>query len=104
MAMRENVREPNSPQALERLRERGFFDDAEAMKLKQSYTFLRRCESALRRYENKAVSSLPSDACEQRKAAIRLGYDDFETFRLGYTDAREAIHALYERHIRNQSL
>jgi [glutamine synthetase] adenylyltransferase / [glutamine synthetase]-adenylyl-L-tyrosine phosphorylase len=104
MAMRENVREPNSAQALERLRERGLFDDAEAMKLKQSYGFLRRCESALRRYENKAVSSLPSDACEQRKAAIRLGYDDFETFRLGYTDAREAIHTVYERHIRNQSL
>ena len=63
MAMREDVWEPNSPQALERLRERGLFSDAEAAKLKQSYGFLRQCESALRRYENKAVSSLPKKLC-----------------------------------------
>jgi glutamate-ammonia-ligase adenylyltransferase len=99
LAMRENVWEPNSHRGLERLRERGVLSDAEATKLKQSYGFLRQCESALRRYENKAVSSLPNDPSEQRRLAIRLGYDNLETFRRGYIDARDSIHTLYERHV-----
>jgi glutamate-ammonia-ligase adenylyltransferase len=99
LAMRENVWEPNLQRGLERLRERGVLSGAEATKLKQSYGFLRQCESALRRYENKAVSSLPGDPSEQRRVAIRLGYDNLETFRRGYLDARESIHALYERHV-----
>jgi glutamate-ammonia-ligase adenylyltransferase len=99
LAMRENVWEPNSSLALERLRERGLFSDAEAAKLKQSYGFLRQCESALRRYENKAVSSLPNEPNEQRRLAVRLCYDKLETFRRGFIDARESIHTLYRRHI-----
>jgi glutamate-ammonia-ligase adenylyltransferase len=104
LAMRENVWEPNSSQALERLCERGLFSDAEAAKLKQSYGFLRQCESALRRYENKAVSSLPNDPGEQRRLAVRLGYDKLETFHRQYVTARETIHALYQGHFRNTSL
>jgi glutamate-ammonia-ligase adenylyltransferase len=99
LAMRENVWEPNSQRALDRLRERGLFNDAEATKLKQSYGFLRQCESALRRYENKAVSSLPNDPSAQQRLAIRLGYQNLETFRRDYIDARESIHMLYERHV-----
>src|SRR5256714_8008801 len=48
-AMRENIWGPNSPQALERVRERGLFSDAEAAKLKQSYGFLRQYETAFGR-------------------------------------------------------
>lgn len=99
LAMRENIWEPNSHRGLERLRERGVLSDAEATKLKQSYGFLRQCESALRRYENKAVSSLPNDPSEQQRLAIRLSYDNLETFRRGYIDARESIHTLYEQHV-----
>jgi [glutamine synthetase] adenylyltransferase / [glutamine synthetase]-adenylyl-L-tyrosine phosphorylase len=99
LAMRENVWEPNSQRGLERLRERGFFNAAEAAKLKQSYGFLRQCESALRRYENKTVSSLPNDPSEQRRLAIRLGYQSLETFRRDYIGARESIHTIYERHV-----
>ena len=99
LAMRENVWEPNSQRALDRLRERGLFNDAEATKLKQSYGFLRQCESALRRYENKTVSSLPNDPSAQQRLAIRLGYHNLETFRRDYIDARESIHTLYERHV-----
>jgi hypothetical protein len=54
----------------------------------------------LRRYENKAVSALPRDPGEQQKVSVRLGYDDFETFRRDYLDARDAIHALYEHHVK----
>jgi glutamine synthetase adenylyltransferase len=60
-----------------------------------SYALLRRCELVLRRYDNRSVSTLPSDPDEQRKFAIRLGYREFEAFRGDYLDARQAIHALY---------
>jgi glutamate-ammonia-ligase adenylyltransferase len=99
LAMAENVWDPNSQRALDRLRERGLINDAEARTLKQSYGFLRQCESALRRYENKTVSSLPNDPAEQRRLAIRLGYVNLETFRRAYIDARESIHAIYQRHV-----
>jgi [glutamine synthetase] adenylyltransferase / [glutamine synthetase]-adenylyl-L-tyrosine phosphorylase len=100
LQMRENMWEPNWDHAVSGLRQRGVFNDAEAKQLKHSYLFLRRCESGLRRYENKAVSSLPSDPAEQRKLAIRLGYDSFENFRRDYVDARDSVHALYERKIK----
>ena len=104
LQMRENIWEPNWGRAVDQLRERGILSEPEVAKLKLAYGFLRQCESALRRYENKAVSVLPSNPNEQQKLAIRLGCDGFETFRRNYVDARDAIHALYERQIRNNSL
>jgi len=104
LQMRENIWEPNWERAVDQLRERGILSEPEVAKLKLAYGFLRQCESALRRYENKAVSVLPSSPNEQQKLAIRLGCDGFETFRHNYVDARDAIHALYERQIRNNSL
>ena len=97
--MRESIWEPKWQQAADLLWRRGVFTDAEATKLKQSYGFLRRCESVLRRYDNKAVSALPSHPNEQRKLSIRLGYDSFEIFRRDYVDARETIHANYQRYV-----
>src|SRR5215475_7871999 len=88
LQMRENIWEPNWERAVDGLRKRGVFNDTEATKLKESYRYLRRCESVLRRYENKAVSALPSDPNEQRKLGIRSGYDSFETFRPDYVGAR----------------
>jgi glutamine synthetase adenylyltransferase len=99
LQMRENIWEPNWDRGVSGLCGRGLFNDADAMQLKQSYQLLRRCESGLRRYENKAVSSLSADPGEQRKLAIRLGYDGFENFRRDYVDARETVHALYTRKI-----
>jgi glutamate-ammonia-ligase adenylyltransferase len=104
LQMRENIWEPNWERAVDQLRERGILNNAEAAKLKQAYSLLRRYESALRRYENKAVSAFPRDPSDHQKLAIRLGHDDFEAFRRDYLDARDAIHALYERCIRNKRL
>jgi [glutamine synthetase] adenylyltransferase / [glutamine synthetase]-adenylyl-L-tyrosine phosphorylase len=101
--MREDIWEPNWDRAVSGLRGRGLFNDAEAKQLKHSYQLLRRCESGLRRYENKATSSLPIDAGEQRKLAIRLGYDSFENFRRDYVRARDTVHALYERKIKRRA-
>src|SRR5262245_6919806 len=100
LQMRENIWEPNWDRAIGGLCERGLLNDVEAKQLRQSYQLLRRCESGLRRYENKAVSSLPTDLGEQRKLAVRLGYDSFENFRHDYVDARDTVHALYERKIK----
>ncbi len=104
LQMRGNIWEPNWERAADRLRERRILKDAESEKLKEAYRFLRRCESAVRRYENKAVSALPTDPSEQRKLAIRAGCDSFEAFQRKYIDARDAIHMLYERRSRNKSL
>ena len=100
LQMREDIWAPSWEQAVDGLRARRVFDNSEVAKLKQSYALLRRCESALRRYENKAVSTLPVDPSEQRKLAIRFGYDSFETFRRDYVDARDVVQALYDRKIK----
>jgi len=101
LQMREGIWEPNWHRATDGLHERGLFNDAETTQLKQTYRFLRRCESVLRCYENNAVSTVPNDANEQRKLAIRLGYNAVENFHRDYSVARETIHAIYERHVRN---
>jgi glutamate-ammonia-ligase adenylyltransferase len=103
LQMREKIWEPNWDRAVSGLCERGLFNDAEGKQLRRSYQFLRRCESGLRRYENKAVSSLPTDQGEQRRLAIRLGYESFENFCRDYVDARETVHNLYERKVKASS-
>src|SRR5437773_2765074 len=100
LQMRENIWEPNWERAVDQLRERGILNNAEAARVKKAYGLLRRYELALRRYQNKAVSGLPRDPGEERKVSVRLGYDDFESFRREYLDARDAIHALYEQHVK----
>ena len=103
LQMRENIWEPNWERAVDRLRESGCLADSEVVTLKEAYAFLRRCESVLRRFENRAVSALPSGPDEQRKLAICLGYEEFDVFRERYVDTRETIHALYERRVRGAS-
>ncbi len=103
LQMRENIWEPNWERAVARLRESGCLADSEVATLREAYAFLRRCESVLRRFENRAVSALPSGPDEQRKLAIRIGYEEFDVFRERYVDTRETIHALYERRVRGAS-
>jgi len=102
LQMRQNIWEQNLERAIDRLHQHGDMTDSEVAKLKNSYLMLRRGELVLRRYENRSVSMLPSDPDEQRKFAVRLGYDDFAAFRPNYLDARDTIHALYERHIQER--
>jgi glutamate-ammonia-ligase adenylyltransferase len=99
LQMRTKIWEPNWDGAVTKLGKHGLLGDAEAKELRKSYRLLRRCESALRRSENNAVSSVPSESGEQQKLAVRLGYGNFEEFRHDYLDARDKIHAVYERKI-----
>src|SRR5881296_1799520 len=100
----ENIWEQNLEWAVDRLRQHGYMNDFEVTRFKEAYALLRRCELVLRRYDNRSISMLPSDPEEQRRFAVRLGYGELDTFRRDYINAREAIHALYERYVRNKSL
>ena len=99
LQMRTNIWEQNWERAVDELHQFGHLDKSDVAKLKNSYAFLRRCELVLRRYDNRSISMLPSDPDEQRKFAIRLGYNEFDGFSRDYRDARQAIHALYQRQI-----
>ena len=103
LQMRENIWEANWERAVDLLRDHGRLTESEAGKLGHAYGFLRRGEAVVRRYDNKSVSVFPSDPNEQRKLAIRLGYEDFDAFREKYVDARETIHGLYDQHINDPS-
>jgi glutamine synthetase adenylyltransferase len=74
--------------------------DGDASNATQSYELLRRTEMALRRFENKNVSTLPAAPEDQEKLAKRLGYKDVDLLAKDYRAARETIHALYERYIK----
>jgi glutamate-ammonia-ligase adenylyltransferase len=104
LQMKAEIWEPNWNDALEQLRERGVLPAAQAADAKRGYEFLRRCESALRRWENKTVSTLPSDAGEQRKLAVRLGYESLDAFREKYVEARETVHALYNQRVKSAAV
>jgi len=100
LQMRAGIWNPNWRAALEALRENGVISSNEAAAAARSYEFLRRCESALRRWEMKNVSTLPANSEEQRKLALRLGYENAEAFGKEYVDLRQAIHRLYDRHVK----
>jgi len=101
LQMKAEIWNPNWNDALEQLRGRGVLPAAQAADTKRGYEFLRRCESALRRWENKTASTLPSDAGEQRKFAVRLGYESLDAFREKYVEARETVHALYNQRVKS---
>jgi len=100
LQMRSGVWEPNWQRALIALREIKMVSDRDASNATQSYELLRRAETALRRFENKNISTLPSAPEEQEKLAKRLGYKDVDLFAKQYRAARKTIHALYDRYIK----
>jgi glutamate-ammonia-ligase adenylyltransferase len=100
LQMRSGIWEPNWQRALIALRVNKMVSDRDASSATQSYELLRRTETALRRFENKNISTLPGAPEEQEKLAKRLGYKDVDLFAKQYRVARETIHALYERYVK----
>lgn len=100
LQMRASIWNPKTIGALHELTARGIMREEEADLLKVSYNYLRLIESALRRWENKSVSSLPVEEIEQRKLAHRVGAENLDSFGRRYREARESIHAVYSRHLR----
>ena len=100
LQMKTGTWNPHFSGALDDLKQAGALSREEAIGLQSSYDFLRRCESILRRWDNKGVASLPVEEGEQRKLSRRLGAKNMTVFGEQYRFAREAIHAIYSRHIR----
>jgi glutamate-ammonia-ligase adenylyltransferase len=100
LQMHSGTWEPNWQRALIALRENKMVSDRDASNATQSYELLRRTETALRRFENKNISTLPGAPEEQEKLAKRLGYKGVDLFAKQYRAARETIHALYERYVK----
>src|SRR5437667_2657081 len=97
---RSGIWEPDWQRALAQLREKTVLSTSDADRATRSYELLRRAEMALRRFENKNISTLPATPEEQKKLAKRVGYEDVDLFPNEYRAARETIHALYERYIK----
>jgi [glutamine synthetase] adenylyltransferase / [glutamine synthetase]-adenylyl-L-tyrosine phosphorylase len=100
LQMHGGIWSPNWTGAVTELARQGILTQAETKQLKRGYEFLRRCESALRRWENKSVSILPNNEFEQRRLAAWIGYEDFEAFVQSYDEARQSIHEIYCRRIK----
>jgi len=99
LQMRAGVWSPGMANALEALAEKGIVARTDADALQQNYAHLRSIESILRRWENKSVSSLPSDEAGQRKLAVWTGAENLDAFAQRYRETRINIHMLYLRYL-----
>ena len=66
----------------------------DAISLQDAYTFLRTCESVLRRWQHRSVSTLPVTHDEEERFARRMNFATIEEFRAPYGKARETIRSL----------
>ena len=97
LQMRAGIWNQNWSDALAELVRQRALSDSEGASLKTAYDFLRRCESVLRRREDKSTSTLPGDELEQRKLARWVDCETVESFQKEYSAARETIHGIYLR-------
>ena len=102
LQMRAGIWEPNWESAITRLLQNAVMSKNDADGAAESYRLLRRIETALRRFENKNVSTLPATPEEQARLSERLDYKAVDSFAKEYQAARETIHALYQRHLKPQ--
>jgi len=101
LQMRAGIWNPQTMGALRELTAQGILQKEDAALVRTSYEFLRLIETALRRRENKNVSSLPIEEIEQRKLAQRLGADSLDSFAQHYREARESIHTVFSRYLQS---
>lgn len=97
LQMRTGLWNPSFTGATEALTAERVLPRDEADALQRSYNFLRRCDSTLRRTENKGIATLPADEERQRVLAHRMGAKDLDSFGAEYRHARSTIHAVYLR-------
>jgi [glutamine synthetase] adenylyltransferase / [glutamine synthetase]-adenylyl-L-tyrosine phosphorylase len=89
LQMRHGVREASMLRAIDQL------PIVDGSRLKESYEFLRRVETVLRRWQHTASSNLPADLIEREKLARRMGFSD--NLDAACADARCDIHAAFEK-------
>lgn len=99
LQMRAGIWEPRMIGALEKLAEAGVMKKADAEILQRHYEYLRSVGSALRRWENKSLSTLPADKAGQEKLAVRAGAKSLDAFAQSYREARTGVHAIYSKYL-----
>jgi glutamate-ammonia-ligase adenylyltransferase len=103
LQMRAGIWNPSFTGALQMLREAEIMSEDETEWLGRSYDVLRRCDSVLRRWENKGSAALPPDEEGQRLLAKRVGAKSLSAFGEEFRAARETIHAVYVRRFAQQA-
>lgn len=99
LQMRHGIWEQNTLSALENLAAQNVIAASDAAALRESYNFLRACESVLRRWQNRSVSRLPAAVEDETIFARRLHFSSLEEFRHPYSRARETVHSLRLRYL-----
>jgi glutamine synthetase adenylyltransferase len=84
---------------VEKLAARKVMEGTDARGLRDAYNFLRTCESVLRRWQLRSVSTLPVTHEEEMRFARRMKFATIEDFRAPYGRARETIHSLRTRYL-----
>ena len=99
LQMQHRVWEPNCLLAIEALAQQKVLEKTDAQNLREAYIFLRRCESVLRRWQFRSISSLPVTREEEERFARRMKFATIEDFRAPYGRARELVHSLRMRYL-----
>ena len=99
LQMQHRIWEPNSLVAVEKLAARQILERTDAENFRSAYNFLRRCESVLRRWQFRSVSTLPVTREEEDRFARRMKFATIEDFRAPYGRARETIRWLRTRYL-----
>jgi len=99
LQMRSGIWATNTGNAIDELVRAGALPQPDGASLKASYGFLRLIESALRRYENRSVDSVPADELSRGQLAHRVGMETWDQFGTRYREARRSIHEIYTRHL-----
>ena len=97
--MRHRVWEPNFLGAIGKLAAKKIVEKSDAERLRDAYSFLRRCESVLRRWQNRGVSNLPTARDEEDRFARRMKFATIQDFHAPYGRAREVIRSLRMRYL-----
>jgi glutamate-ammonia-ligase adenylyltransferase len=99
LQMRHRIWEPNFRAALGKLAGKRILEKNDAERLRDAYSFLRRCESVLRRWQDREVSVLPARRDEEDRFARRMKFATIEDFHAPYSGAREVIRSLRMRYL-----
>ena len=85
--------------SLQMMRSLKVLEKTDAQNLREAYIFLRRCESVLRRWQFRSISTLPVTHEEEERFARRMKFATIEDFRAPYGRARELVHSLRMRYL-----
>jgi [glutamine synthetase] adenylyltransferase / [glutamine synthetase]-adenylyl-L-tyrosine phosphorylase len=99
LQMKNRIWEPNFFSAVKKLAGNKVMEKRDAISLQDAYSFLRTCESVLRRWQQRSVSTLPVTRDEEERFARRMNFATIDDFRTPYGKARETIRSLRARYL-----